>query len=77
VILSAEQEGDHIAITISDDGAGMDPDKLRNIAISKGVLDEESAARLSDHECYNLIFAPVNQGAVDAGNHAYVDGRAG
>jgi two-component system chemotaxis sensor kinase CheA len=58
VILSAEQEGDHIAITISDDGAGMDPDKLRNIAISKGVLDEESAARLSDHECYNLIFAP-------------------
>jgi len=58
VLLSAEQEGDHIAITISDDGAGMDPDKLRQIAISKGVMDEESASRLSDHECYNLIFAP-------------------
>ena len=58
VILSAQQEGDHIAITISDDGAGMDPEKLKSIAVSKGVMDEESAARLSDRECYNLIFAP-------------------
>ncbi len=58
VLLSAEQEGDHILLTISDDGGGMDPDKLRAIAVKKGVLDQESADRLTDKECYNLIFAP-------------------
>lgn len=58
VILSAAQQGDHILLTIKDDGAGMDPDKLRGIAIEKGVMDVESANRLSDKECFNLIFAP-------------------
>lgn len=58
VTLSASQEGDHILLTIRDDGAGMDPEKLKKIAISKGVLDHEQAARLSDTEAYNLIFAP-------------------
>ena len=55
--LSASQEGDHILLTIEDDGAGMDADKLKRIAISKGVLDEDTAARMSDEEAYNLIFA--------------------
>lgn len=58
VKLSASQEGDHILLTIEDDGAGMDPEKLKQIAISRGVLDEDSAARMSDNEAYNLIFAP-------------------
>ncbi|MDO6564664.1 chemotaxis protein CheA [Amphritea sp. 1_MG-2023] len=57
VLLSAEQEGDHILLVIEDDGAGMDPDVLRNLAVKRGMLDQEAAARLSDHECYNLIFA--------------------
>lgn len=58
VILSASQEGDHILLSIKDDGAGMDADKLKSIAISRGVLDEESAARMSDEDAYELIFAP-------------------
>lgn len=58
VTLSASQEGDHILLTIKDDGAGMNPEKLKEIAINRGVLDEESAARMSDKEAYNLIFAP-------------------
>ncbi len=58
VVLSAEQEGDHILLTIEDDGAGMDPEKLRNKAIEKGILDESAAARLDDRECFNLIFMP-------------------
>ncbi|MCF6434731.1 chemotaxis protein CheA [Pseudoalteromonas sp. MMG022] len=58
VTLSASQEGDHILLTIRDDGAGMDPEKLKKIAISKGVIDSDQASRLSDTEAYNLIFAP-------------------
>ncbi|MCG5535042.1 chemotaxis protein CheA [Ectothiorhodospira mobilis] len=56
VVLSATQEGDHILLTISDDGKGMDPDILRSKAVEKGLMDEEAAARLSDHDAYNLIF---------------------
>jgi two-component system chemotaxis sensor kinase CheA len=58
VKLSASQEGDHILLTIDDDGKGMDPEKLKEIAISRGVLDADSAARMSDVEAFNLIFAP-------------------
>lgn len=58
VTLSAAQQGDHILLRIIDDGAGMDPNKLRQVAIRKGVLDEEAAARMPDEEAYNLIFAP-------------------
>jgi two-component system chemotaxis sensor kinase CheA len=58
VLLSASQEGDHILLTIKDDGAGMDAEKLKNIAIERGVLDEDAAARMSDKEAFSLIFAP-------------------
>jgi len=58
VILSASQEGDHILLTIKDDGAGMDAEKLKGIAIERGVLDAESAARMPDKEAFSLIFAP-------------------
>ncbi|XQW85859.1 chemotaxis protein CheA [Thalassotalea piscium] len=58
VILSASQEGDHILLTIRDDGAGMDANKLKSIAIERGVLDEDAANRMSDKDAFNLIFAP-------------------
>ncbi|WP_371356779.1 chemotaxis protein CheA [Pseudomonas chlororaphis] len=58
VVLAAEQEGDHILLSISDDGKGMDPNVLRAIAVKRGVMDKDAADRLSDTECYNLIFAP-------------------
>jgi two-component system chemotaxis sensor kinase CheA len=58
VILAAEQEGDHILLSITDDGKGMDPTVLRNIAVKRGVMDKDAADRLTDTECYNLIFAP-------------------
>ncbi len=58
IVLSAQQEGDHILLSISDDGNGMDPDVLRAKAVEKGVLDKDAADRLSEAECYNLIFAP-------------------
>lgn len=58
VILAAEQEGDHILLSITDDGAGMDPNGLRDKAVEKGILEPDAAARLSDSEAFNLIFAP-------------------
>lgn len=58
LLLAAEQAGDHILLTIADDGAGMDPEVLRRKAVEKGMMDDEAAARLTDTECYNLIFLP-------------------
>jgi two-component system chemotaxis sensor kinase CheA len=58
VVLSAAQEGDHILLTIEDDGKGMDADVLRQLAVERGMMDDEAAARLDDKECYNLIFQP-------------------
>ncbi|MDM5070882.1 MULTISPECIES: chemotaxis protein CheA [Aeromonas] len=58
ITLSASQQGDHILLCIEDDGAGMDPEKLKSIAINRGVLDADTAARMSDSDAYNLIFAP-------------------
>ncbi|WP_028862491.1 chemotaxis protein CheA [Psychromonas aquimarina] len=58
ILLSASQEGDHILLVIEDDGAGMDADKLKQIAMDKGILDQDGADRMSDKEAYSLIFAP-------------------
>lgn len=58
VVLSAQQEGDHILLAIEDDGAGMDAAVLRRKAVEKGLYDEDAAERLTDSECFNLIFAP-------------------
>lgn len=58
ITLSAEQEGDHILLTIEDDGKGIDPAKLRRAAVSRGLLEQDKADRLTDAETYNLIFAP-------------------
>lgn len=58
VLLSAEQEGDHILLIIQDDGGGMDADVLRRKAVEKGLMDQDAADRLSENECFNLIFAP-------------------
>jgi len=58
VRLSAQQEGDHVAIEVRDDGAGIDPEALRQSACRKGLIDAESAARLGQEECLQLIFLP-------------------
>ena len=58
VILTAAQEGNHIELTIEDDGRGMDPAVLRRKAVEKGLMDQDSANRLDDKEAFNLIFMP-------------------
>ncbi|WP_022940729.1 chemotaxis protein CheA [Psychromonas hadalis] len=58
ILLSASQEGDHILLVIEDDGAGMDAELLKKIAVDKGVLDQDAADRMSEKDAYSLIFAP-------------------
>lgn len=58
ITLAAEHEGDHILLTVSDDGAGIDAHTLRCKAIEKGLVDKDDAARLNDRDCYSLIFSP-------------------
>jgi two-component system chemotaxis sensor kinase CheA len=56
--LSAQQAGDQILIAVEDDGAGMDPERLRAKAVEKGLLPAAEAARLSQQECLQLVFLP-------------------
>jgi len=56
VRLSAQQEGDFVTIEIRDDGAGIDPERLRAKALEKGLIDPEAAARLTHDECLQLVF---------------------
>ena len=56
VQLSAAQEGDDIVIRIVDDGAGMDPNRLRAKAVERGVLDQDEAARMDSADCFRIIF---------------------
>jgi len=58
MVLAARQEGDHILLTITDDGKGMDAEVLRAKAVEKGMMDRDAAERLSESECFNLILAP-------------------
>jgi two-component system chemotaxis sensor kinase CheA len=58
VRLSASQRGERIVIAVSDDGHGMNPEVLKRKAVEKGVIDEAQAARLTETECYELIFRP-------------------
>jgi len=56
--LSAQQEGDHILVTVREDGAGMDPETIRAKAVEKGVIRADAGARLTARECLELIFLP-------------------
>ncbi|MCE7033336.1 chemotaxis protein CheA [Lysobacter sp. GX 14042] len=58
VRLSAQQEGDHVAIEVRDDGAGIDSERIRDSAIRKGLVDADAAARMSPEESLQLLFLP-------------------
>ena len=58
VYLKAYNEGNQIVIEIKDDGAGMDPEFLKNKAMEKGVISLSEAESMSDKEAYGIIFKP-------------------
>lgn len=56
--LHAWHEGGQVNIEIVDDGAGIDPARVKAKALERKLLTEEQAARLSDREAVNLVFLP-------------------
>jgi two-component system chemotaxis sensor kinase CheA len=56
ILLKAWQEGSSVMIQLSDDGKGMDPDRLRTKAIAKGLITEHQAT--TSEEAFQLIFLP-------------------
>ena len=56
--LGAYHQGNQVVIEVSDDGAGVDPEKVRQRALSQGLLKAEQAARLTETETLNLILQP-------------------
>jgi two-component system, chemotaxis family, sensor kinase CheA len=56
--LRASHEGSHVVIEISDDGAGINVEKVRSKAIERGLITSERAAQLADRELLQIIFQP-------------------
>jgi two-component system chemotaxis sensor kinase CheA len=58
ILLRAYHEGGQVNIEISDDGSGIDTEKVKRKAVQKGLITEEQAGRLSDRDAMGLIFLP-------------------
>jgi two-component system, chemotaxis family, sensor kinase CheA len=58
IFLRAFHEGGQVIIEISDDGAGLDCERVKRKAIDRGLITAEQAARMNDREATNLIFLP-------------------
>ena len=56
--IAAYQEGSGVVIEVSDDGAGIDPEKVKQKAIERGVITEDRAAIMSDEEAQQLVLLP-------------------
>ena len=56
--LQGFRDGEHVIVDVSDEGRGIDPDRIRRAAAERGVLSPEALAAMSDEEAVNLIFAP-------------------
>jgi len=56
--MRAFHEGGHVNIEIADDGAGIDPKKVKNKAVSKGLIRADQAERMDDRDAIQLIFLP-------------------
>ena len=58
ILLRAFHEGGHVNIEISDDGAGIDPERIKAKAVQKGLVRAEQAALMNEWEALRLIFLP-------------------
>ena len=58
IFLDAYQEGNNVVIEVRDDGAGINVEKVKQKAITKGTITEEQAEMMSDKEIIDLLFRP-------------------
>jgi two-component system chemotaxis sensor kinase CheA len=56
--LRAARDGDQVLIEVSDDGAGIDVDRIRKVALGRGMASEEDLKDMADSEIIDLVFAP-------------------
>ena len=57
--LDAYQDGNNVVIEVSDDGRGIDTEKVKNSALKKGTITPEQAENMSDKEIIDLLFRPA------------------
>ncbi len=70
--LRAYAEGNEVIIQVRDDGAGLEPELIRSVALSKGFISQEEEHRISDDEIYALVFM---SGFSTAGEISEISGR--
>jgi two-component system chemotaxis sensor kinase CheA len=58
IFLRAFHEGGQVNIEVSDDGAGIDSERIKEKALQRGLITQEHAARMTEREMMNLIFLP-------------------
>jgi len=58
LLLRASHEGGQVNLEVTDDGAGLDYEKLRNKAIQKALITADQAARMTERDITDLIFLP-------------------
>ncbi|MBS7659670.1 chemotaxis protein CheA, partial [Candidatus Bathyarchaeota archaeon] len=56
--LVARREGDHVLIEVEDDGAGIDPEKIKRTAVERGFLSLDEVSKMSREQLINLVFIP-------------------
>jgi hypothetical protein len=56
--LRAYHEGGHVIVEVADDGKGMDPDRIAEVAVQRGVITRDQVAHMSRREILNLVFRP-------------------
>lgn len=58
LVLSARTSGEQVVIEVRDDGAGVDPERIRSVAVLRGLIGEDAARDMDDRSALELIFMP-------------------
>jgi len=58
IYLNAYQDGNSVVIEVKDDGGGINIEKIKKVAIQRGVITEEQAQRMEDKDVIDILFRP-------------------
>ncbi|MDL2264517.1 chemotaxis protein CheA, partial [Synergistaceae bacterium OttesenSCG-928-I11] len=58
IVVAAYQEGNNVIIEVRDDGAGIDPERVKKKALERGIISPEQAATMSENELVQLVMLP-------------------